>query len=77
MADVREYADSDMTAILIGRPSSRGNKSDLMEEKVVTTDSAMEFAKQEGIFFMEVSALSNENDCVSQAFNILIEGKRS
>jgi hypothetical protein len=41
----------------------------------VTTDNAMDFSKQEGIFFMEVSALSNENNCVNEAFNLLIEGR--
>jgi len=51
-----------------------GNKCDLVEERMVTTDDGMDFAKQEGIFFMEVSALSNVDDCVGRAFNLLIEG---
>ena len=69
--DVKEYADNDLTAIMIG------NKCDLIEERMVTTDDGLDFAKQEGIFFMEVSALSNVDDCVGRAFNLLIEGTRS
>ena len=51
-----------------------GNKSDLVDERAVTSDSAADFARQEGIFFMEVSALNNKDDCVNKAFNLLIEG---
>lgn len=68
ISDVKEYADNDLTAIMVG------NKSDLTEERMVTTDDGLDFAKQEGIFFMEVSALSNVDDCVGRAFNLLIEG---
>ena len=68
--DVKEYADNDLTAIMIG------NKCDLVDERMVTTDDGLDFAKQEGVFFMEVSALTNFDDCVGRAFNLLIEGMR-
>lgn len=72
---VREYADPDLTAILIGEAwLYQGNKADLQEERMVTTDAAMNFAKHEGIFFMEVSALTNSEDCVGKAFQMLVTG---
>lgn len=67
MGDLKQYADPDITAIMMG------NKSDLNEERQVTTDEAAEFAKKEGLYFMEVSALTNENNCVGRAFDLLIE----
>jgi hypothetical protein len=74
---VREYADPDLTAILIGTPLRyQGNKADLQDDRMVTTDAAMNFAKTEGIFFMEVSALTNSEDCVGKAFQMLVTGSQ-
>ena len=46
-----------------------GNKSDL-PDKVVTSDEGLEFAKQNGYGFMEVSAKGDIN--ISAAFKSLI-----
>jgi ribosome biogenesis GTPase A len=53
-----------------------GNKVDLVDERQVTTEAAKEFAEKEGLFFMEVSALTNLEECVHKAFNLLVEGTR-
>lgn len=71
LGDIREYLGEDLTAIIIG------NKTDLNEERAVTTEEAMEFAKNEGLFFMECSALTNAEDSVDKAFMMLIDGKMS
>lgn len=68
--EVKMYADSDLTAIAIG------NKIDLEDERQVTTEAGEEFAKEEGVFFMEVSALENADDCVNKAFKLLVEGNK-
>lgn len=52
-----------------------GNKVDLEEERQVTTDAGEEFARENEVFFMEVSALENGNDCVNKAFRLLVEGE--
>ena len=63
------YADSDLTAIAIG------NKIDLEDDRQVTTEAGEEFAKENDIFFMEVTALQNTDDCVNKAFKLLVEGE--
>ena len=69
LSQVKNYAEPDLTVIAIG------NKIDLDEERQVTTDAGEEFAKENGVFFMEVSALENADDCVNKAFRLLVEGK--
>ena len=49
-----------------------GNKSDLVSQREVQTSTAFEFARQEGLFFMEVSAKTNENQGVQSATHVLI-----
>lgn len=68
LSEVKMHAESDLIAILIG------NKIDLEEERQVTGEAGEAFAKENKVFFMEVSALSNADECVSKAFNLLIEG---
>ena len=48
-----------------------GNKNDLVREKEVSTEEGSEFAKANNLYFMEVSAKTNSEDCVVKAFNIL------
>ncbi|URD92465.1 ras-related protein [Musa troglodytarum] len=48
-----------------------GNKSDLAKKKVISTEDAMEFAKEQGLFFSEASALSEDN--VETIFLRLVE----
>jgi Ras-related protein Rab-2A len=69
LADVREHADPHLTCILVG------NKIDLCNEEAegessrrreVSTDEADEWAKKEGLLFLEASAKSGSN--VDSAF---------
>jgi len=70
--DVREYADSNLSCILVG------NKIDLCEEgeesrssavRQITADEAQKWADEEGLFFTEASAKSGVN--VDWAFEIV------
>ena len=60
--EVRQYAEASVTMILLG------NKSDLQSLRQVQTDEAMDYAKANNPYFMEVSALSNMDECVQKAF---------
>ncbi len=50
-----------------------GNKCDLVEHRMVTFEEATLFAETNNLIFHEVSAKSNENDCVRSAFIESIE----
>ena len=50
-----------------------GNKTDLVEERIIPSDKGLEWAKEKSIFFMEVSAKTNDDECVNKAFNILFK----
>ena len=50
-----------------------GNKADLQTERQVQFEEARNYAKENDLFFMEVSALENIDDCVGKAFTTLIE----
>jgi len=60
LEDCRKYSSSDITIILIG------NKSDLENQRQVSHQEASEFAKQNGLVFLEASAKTAHN--VDQAF---------
>ena len=49
-----------------------GNKNDLIDERKVSTAEAKDFAEKRGLFYVETSAKTNEEDCVSKAFEQLI-----
>ncbi|CAD5182088.1 unnamed protein product [Musa acuminata subsp. malaccensis] len=63
--ELRANADNSIVVMLIG------NKSDLAKSRVVSTEDAMEFAEEQGLFFSEASALSGDN--VETAFLRLLE----
>ena len=65
--EVRQYAEASVTMILLG------NKSDLQSLRQVQTDEAMDYAKANNLYFMEVSALSNMDECVQKAFTSQVE----
>ena len=65
--ELREQGEPDVEIILIG------NKIDLESERKVTSDQGAQLAKEKGMFFMEVSAKTNQEDCVENAFKILLE----
>ena len=52
-----------------------GNKSDLEDKREVDSNIAVEYAKNNGFMFGEVSALKNEDECISRAINELVNGE--
>lgn len=63
--ELRAHADSSIVIMLIG------NKSDLVDQRAVPTEDAIEFAENQGLFFSETSALSGDN--VDTAFLKLLD----
>lgn len=63
--ELRAHADTSIVIMLIG------NKADLVDQRAVPTEDAVEFAEDQGLFFSETSALSGEN--VESAFFQLLE----
>ena len=49
-----------------------GNKADLEDNREVALEEAKSFAEASGFFYMEVSAKTNPNDCVTLAFDQLL-----
>ncbi|KAF4738471.1 hypothetical protein FOZ63_006473, partial [Perkinsus olseni] len=68
---LRQNAEPDIVILLVG------NKIDLVEKdpsaRQVTTEEATAFAKQNGLFFAEASAVSSVN--VKFIFEKLLQGK--
>ncbi|CAA0812496.1 Ras-related protein RABA4a [Striga hermonthica] len=60
LEELRSHADKNIVIILIG------NKSDLEDQRAVPMEDAKEFAQNEGLFFLETSALAATN--VEEAF---------
>ena len=58
--------DDDISIILLG------NKADLEEKREVAMEEAKAYAEASGFYYMEVSAKSNFNDCVTLAFDQLL-----
>lgn len=55
LEELRSHADKNIVIMLVG------NKSDLEDQRAVSTDDAKEFAQAEGLFFLETSALEATN----------------
>ena len=66
--ELHEHASRTLVVMLVG------NKTDLVDERVVPTEAGEEFAKRHGLLFLETSALQNEN--VAEAFERLIHEVR-
>ncbi|KAL2246887.1 UNVERIFIED_CONTAM: Ras-related protein RABB1c [Sesamum indicum] len=60
LEDARQHANPNMTIILIG------NKSDLAHRRAVSKDEGEQFAKENGLLFLEASARTAQN--VEEAF---------
>lgn len=60
LEDARNHANSNMTIMLIG------NKCDLAHRRAVTFEEGQQFAKENGLIFMETSAKTAQN--VEEAF---------
>lgn len=69
MEEVKEHAEPDIVIMLVG------NKLDICEknplERKVSSERAMEFAKQNGLLFMETSAFTDIN--VRDVFETLVQ----
>ena len=46
-----------------------GNKNDLVDQRMVTVEDGMNFAKKHGAYFMETSAMLNAEKNVNKAFH--------
>ncbi|KAK1361751.1 GTP-BINDING protein 3 [Heracleum sosnowskyi] len=55
LQELRGQTDKNIVIILLG------NKNDLEDERAVSTEDAKEIAEQEGLFFLETSALQSTN----------------
>ncbi|PVZ99692.1 hypothetical protein BB558_004273 [Smittium angustum] len=64
LKELRDHADSNIVIMLVG------NKSDLRHLRAVPTDDAKQFANDNGLFFIETSALDSNN--VEQAFHQIL-----
>ncbi|XP_047338374.1 ras-related protein RABA3-like [Impatiens glandulifera] len=53
--ELRLHADSSIVIMLIG------NKSDMVDARMVPTEDAVEFAEEQGLYFYETSALNGDN----------------
>ncbi len=69
LRELREHADDDIVIMLVG------NKSDLKHVRAVGTEEAITFAEENGLFFIETSALDSSH--VEEAFTRILEGKNS
>ncbi|GAB4848747.1 Ras- protein Rab11D [Ancistrocladus abbreviatus] len=71
LEELRGHADKNIVIMLIG------NKTDLEDQRVVSTEDATEFAQKEGLFFLETSALESTNvetafvTVLTEIFNIV------
>ncbi|OMJ90436.1 hypothetical protein SteCoe_7244 [Stentor coeruleus] len=63
LSEIRESGNNHAVIMLVG------NKSDQMENRVVTTEEATYFAEQNNLFFIEVSAQTRSN--IDEAFMIV------
>ncbi|KAK1388493.1 Ras-related protein RABA3 [Heracleum sosnowskyi] len=63
--ELRAHADNTIVIMLIG------NKADLVDLRAVSTEDAIEFAEDQGLFFFETSALNGDN--VEAAFFKLLK----
>ncbi|XP_003573862.2 ras-related protein Rab11D [Brachypodium distachyon] len=64
LEELRGHADKNIVIMLVG------NKSDLEDERAVSTEDAKEFAEKENVFFLETSALQATN--VENAFQTVL-----
>ncbi|RWW14087.1 hypothetical protein BHE74_00008928 [Ensete ventricosum] len=64
LEELRNHADRNIVIMLVG------NKTDLEDQRAVTTEDAREFAQKENLFFLETSALEATN--VENAFQTVL-----
>jgi small GTP-binding protein len=64
LQELRDNADNNIVVMLVG------NKCDLQEQRAVSSEEGISFAKSEGLLFIETSAMESTN--VQEAFTRLI-----
>ena len=64
--ELRQHGEANMHILLLG------NKIDIESSRQVAFEDGEKFGQDNGIFFLEVSAKTNENDQVKTAFTMLI-----
>ena len=65
--EIQKYSKENLSHLLIG------NKIDLEELREVPVEEGVKFAEKKNIYFMEASAKTNVNDCVGEAFGVLLK----
>ena len=55
LSELQENATADISMMLVG------NKTDLAQQRLITTEQGKDLSKQHGITFLEASALSSSN----------------
>jgi Rab family protein len=68
MEEVKEHAEPDIVIMLVGNKLDACEKNP--QERKVSSEKAMEFAKQNGLHFMETSAFTDIN--VRDCFEMLV-----
>lgn len=68
LKELRDHADTNIVIMLVG------NKSDLRHLRAVPTDEAKQFAAENGLSFIETSALDSSN--VELSFQRILTGKK-
>ncbi len=67
LSEIRDNLnDQEVNIVLLG------NKCDLIDKREVALEEAKAFAEQNGFYYLEVSAKSNDNECVNLAFDQLL-----
>jgi Ras-related protein Rab-11A len=67
LKELRDHADQNIVIMLVG------NKSDLKHLRAVSTDEAKTFSTEQGLSFIETSALDASN--VESAFQNILTGE--
>ena len=68
LKELKEHAEKEVCIILIG------NKVDLKHLRQVQEEEGVAFAKENGLFFAETSALDNADNKIENAFQTVVEG---
>ena len=66
LQDIKDHVTRPHEVLLIG------NKADLVSQREVLAEEGLKFARDNGMKFMEVSAKSNNDNCVQAAFETIL-----
>lgn len=71
LKELKEHAEKEISIILVG------NKTDLKHLRQVQEEEGVSFAKDNGLFFTETSALDNGDNKIESAFQTVVEGSQA